>query len=183
MLVLDLRLVDPPAETAITLDEVKLHCRIDHADEDALLLGLIGAATDHIEGRDGVLGRCLVAQRWAFDVDQLRGPVRLPFPDASAAAIVAEGGPVSAADVELVHDVRGAIVRPADGATWPTGRATIEFVTGWPDADAVPDAIKHAMLLLIGHWYERREATTGERIADLPFGVAALLGPYRRNAV
>lgn len=40
--------------------------------------------------------------------------------------------------------------------------------------------LEQAQLLLIGHWYENREAVVvGSSVADLPFAVEALAGPYR----
>ena len=39
----------------LTLDEAKLHCRIDHADEDALLGALITASTTAVANELGVV--------------------------------------------------------------------------------------------------------------------------------
>ncbi|MTC72297.1 head-tail connector protein [Providencia sp. wls1914] len=42
------------------------------------------------------------------------------------------------------------------------------------------DDVKNAMLLLIGQWYENREATNiGNITSALPFATEALLQPYR----
>ena len=42
------------------------------------------------------------------------------------------------------------------------------------------DDVKSAMLLLIGHWYESREAVTlGQAVSTIPFAVEAILQPYR----
>ena len=44
----------------------------------------------------------------------------------------------------------------------------------------LPAAIRAAMLLLIGNWYENREAVVvGATVAELPLGVQSLLQPYR----
>jgi len=70
------------------------------------------------------------------------------------------------------------------GETWPTtalrpiNGVYIEFKAGYGDAATdVPETVKQAMLLLIGAWYEQREAitTTGLNVKDVPFGVKALL--------
>ena len=46
--------------------------------------------------------------------------------------------------------------------------------------DPLPAPVRQAALLLIGHWYENREAVTvGFRGKDLPMGVDRLLAPYR----
>jgi uncharacterized phage protein (predicted DNA packaging) len=46
--------------------------------------------------------------------------------------------------------------------------------------DPVPKAIEQAMLLLIGHWFEHREAVIdGWRPNTVPFTVDCLLAGYR----
>jgi len=53
---------------------------------------------------------------------------------------------------------------------------------GEPDDDFAliyNDAVHVAMLLMIGHWYSKREAVTEGSTSELPLGVSALLGPYR----
>jgi hypothetical protein len=35
------------------------------------------------------------------------------------------------------------------------------------------------MLLLIGQWYESREAASAISMSEIPFAAAALLAPYR----
>lgn len=67
---------------------------------------------------------------------------------------------------------------------WPVTRprqdaVTVTYVSGTA-ASSVPDGVKHAMRLLIGHWYEHREQVTlGMIPSSLPMGVEALLNPYR----
>ena len=56
-----------PAALPLTLDEVKAHCRVDSADDDAILTSLIHAATGHFDGWTGTLGRCLVTQDWSIE--------------------------------------------------------------------------------------------------------------------
>ena len=53
---------------------------------------------------------------------------------------------------------------------------------GYGEASAVPRPIRQAILLLIGTMYENRESVLvaqGVTVAQLPFGVDALLMPYR----
>lgn len=46
-------------------------------------------------------------------------------------------------------------------------------------ADNVPQELKQAMLLVVGHLYENRELSTMDSINTLPFGVKELIGSYR----
>jgi uncharacterized phiE125 gp8 family phage protein len=71
----------------------------------------------------------------------------------------------------------------AYGKTWPTttlrpaNGIVIEFDAGYGDlASDVPKRVKQAMLLIIGHLYERREQSTEKALSEIPFGVKALLG-------
>ena len=49
----------------------------------------------------------------------------------------------------------------------------------------IPQSIKQAMLLLIGEWYEQREAAADTKytIQTIPWGVKQLLAPYREATV
>lgn len=63
----------------------------------------------------------------------------------------------------------------------------LEYVKNYLRCDELetplPSPIKHAILLLIGHYYENREATIDKRyeVVELPMAVASLLAPYRRE--
>jgi len=69
------------------------------------------------------------------------------------------------------------------GQSWPSATLrpanaiVIRFVAGWASLGELPLRIKQAMLLLIGHWYENREATiTGTISREIEFAVSSLLG-------
>ena len=80
-------------------------------------------------------------------------------------------------------------ILPANGGSWPypatyaPGTVKITFVAGtYGDGVMVntcPAAIKHAILLLVGHWYTNREAVVPGGMANLPLAVDALLAPYK----
>lgn len=63
------------------------------------------------------------------------------------------------------------------------GGAAVDFTgagTGTHFLGAIPQPILQALILLVGHWLENTEAVSiGNPAAVLPFGVEALLGPYR----
>jgi uncharacterized phiE125 gp8 family phage protein len=78
----------------------------------------------------------------------------------------------------------GRIVLPYAGV-WPTATLwtvnpiTIEYVAGYYASNPIPDELKAAMLLLIGHLYEHREETTEKALQNIPFGVDCFLGLFR----
>lgn len=177
-----------PAATPVSLDEAKAHLRVDGSDEDALITGLINAATAHLDGWSGVLGRALVTQTWSQTYDAFTNPLRLPMPAASVTSVTyvdADGVTATVASDQYVlrADALGSLVEPAHGATWPTprsqsGAVAVVFTCGTAAAD-VPAAIKAAILLMIGDLYASREAVvTGTIVAENPT-VAALIAPYR----
>ena len=45
-----------------------------------------------------------------------------------------------------------------------------------------PTPLVQAMLLLIGHWYNQREAAATAQYHEAPYSVQALIKPYRRLA-
>jgi hypothetical protein len=65
---------------------------------------------------------------------------------------------------------------------WPTtplraaNGIVVQYTAGWTSAATVPLTIKQAILLLIGHWYENREASTvGAVSRAIELGVTNLL--------
>ena len=56
------------------------------------------------------------------------------------------------------------------------------YVAGVADS-AVPAPIKHAILLMVGHWYANREAVAPGQMHEVPMAVDALIRPYRRVGV
>jgi uncharacterized phiE125 gp8 family phage protein len=64
------------------------------------------------------------------------------------------------------------------------GALIVNFVCGYTNAAAVPQAIKQAMLLIIGHLYENRsDVLTGTQINEMPLASRYLLEPYRNNFI
>lgn len=190
--------VTAPDETPVSLAETKLHLRVDDDDNNALIEALIQAATDHFDGRTGMLGRAIVTQTWRADMRSwpVGGRIWLPLGD------VIEVVSVKYQDVDDIEqtldptDYCGPFVnacgtwleRPSS-ATWPSlfdrqDAASIEWKAGFGNAAAVPAAIKQAILLLVGQWYETRETVVlGQTVAELPFAVTALISPYRRRVI
>lgn len=176
-----------PAGEPLTLAEAKAHTRADDAD-DALLTALITAAREHVEG----VTRCLLFSRaavlsldgWA---DEICWPVA-PLASVESVKYIDTDGNQQALDESVyrvdTNSTPGRLT-PAYGTSWPAARAvtnaiTINCTVGYADAGAVPQAIKQALLLLVGHWYANREASiVGAPVTDLPMAVDALLDPYR----
>jgi uncharacterized phage protein (predicted DNA packaging) len=50
-------------------------------------------------------------------------------------------------------------------------------------AAPIQPPVKHAVFLLISHFYENRDASSDRPSAAIAFGVDALLQPYREQAI
>jgi uncharacterized phiE125 gp8 family phage protein len=184
-------LVTAPAVMPVTLSEAKAHLRVDHDDEDTLITALIAAATGHLDGWTGVLGRCIVSQTWRQDMDGFGdGDIRLPFADVTA-VVVAYTDTANAtqtfagASYHLTADAMSSLIELADGASWPDTaiRPDAVRVTMTVGYSAVPPAIKAAILIHIGQLYENREVSAMSAVAMLPLAHDALVSPYRRVGV
>jgi uncharacterized phiE125 gp8 family phage protein len=172
--------------------EAKAHLRVDHFDDDALITVLIEAATSHLDGWTGVLGRALVTQTWSQSFDAFSDRLRLPMPAASVTSLtcINQAGTtitVAEGDYVLSADALGSFVEPTYDVEWPTPRdqsraVTVTFTAGGAVAD-VPAALKAAILLMVGDLYSNREGVvTGTIVAENPT-VSALIRPYCRTGV
>jgi uncharacterized phiE125 gp8 family phage protein len=186
-----LSLATAPVELPLSLAEAKAHLRVLTSNQDGLITGLISAASAHLDGRSGILGRALVTQTWDVRFDRFSGcgAMELPMPPLQSVTHVKyldDAGVETTLDpsqyvVETGHMVGR--IRPAYGLTWPfarceSGAVRIRFVADHGDAGAVPQPIKQAMLLLVGHWWINREAV-GDAQGPHAFAVDALTMPYR----
>jgi uncharacterized phiE125 gp8 family phage protein len=179
-------LITPPASGIVALSDVTDDRRIDPDMDNLRITALIAAAGSYLDGWSGILGRCILPQTWAIRQDSLCDS-RLPFPDVRSAVVKY----FDASGAEQVLDP-GAFRLVNDGLS-----SFLQIVAGFappavadrPDAvrieaefgmDAVPPAIRQAAILLIGHWYENREAAVlGVSAATVPLAVEALLAPWR----
>ena len=180
-----------PAVPLLTIDEVKAHLRVDHADEDALIYGLIDAAAAHLDGYSGIMGRALITQTWAVDFPTFTNRINVPLGPIQSATIqyydsLNTQQTLATSVYAVLNDGLGPYVTLRYNQQWPQtytrdDAVRITWVAGYGTAAAVPAAIRAAALLLIGHWYEHRSAVNvGNITSTLPFAVDALLAPFRR---
>lgn len=188
-----IRVVTPPTVEPVTLDEVKLHCRIDHDDEDTLLTTLITAARQYCET---FTGRAFITQTIQYDLPRWpqRKAIYLPSPSLQNVVSVTwwdvEGNDtVLTAGTDYLVDTApepGMVLLP-DGILWPNEPLytvhpiRVEYVAGYGLAADVPEYIKAAIKLYAAALYENREAVlpAGHIGRTLPMGVDALLWQER----
>lgn len=182
-----------PTSEPVSLVEVKQHLRVTHNSEDALLLLYMQAAREHIERttRRQLLTATYVLGLDAFpSCDTFRLP-RAPIQSVTSIAYLDTAG----VSQTLATSVYGVNTRcePGQvflkyGQTWPSSYSqeqavTVTYLAGWGHYSQVPPQLKMALLLLVGHCYEHREATAEKALMEVPFGVGNLLWLHRVEVV
>lgn len=182
-----------PAAYPVTLQDVKRNSRVDGTDDDALLTAYIEAATAHFDALAGVLGRALINQTWqqklpyfpdcgviGLDLSPIQSITSITYYDTDNMQQT-----LSNETYTILEDPLGVYVTLQVGQTWPDvacreDAVTITYVAGYgATASSVPAPIRQAIMLLVGQWYENREAA-GSPMQELPFSVCALVSPFRR---
>lgn len=164
--------VTGPTGEPVSLDDLKLHLRIDGRDEDALLAGLITAARQEVEFETG---RALMTQTWDLWLDGwpcVHGTpsavLRIPLPRLQAVAWVkyfdtANGEHTLDASAYYVDSAsEPGRVCLAYGQSWPAtvlrpiNGVQVRFTAGYGDAGSVPPKLAAAIKLVAGWLYENR---------------------------
>lgn len=157
-----------PTQEPVSIDDLKLYLRIEHADEDFLLGMLLRASRLDCER---FIRKQFLTATWQLKLDDwpTSNIIRVPKPPlqsvSSISYIDADGNPQtlnsSVYQVDIIsHPGR---IMPAFGQVWPTLRGetlnaiTITFLAGWTTPTLVPDSLRIAIMMLAGDMYEHRE--------------------------
>lgn len=177
-----------PVTEPVTVLEAKLHLRIDHDDEDLLVARLIAGARRYAEmvSRRAFVTQTLVGglEQWPRD-----NVIELPYPPLKSVTSItyvnAAGATDTLASTGYGVDTKRGRIYLAQDAQWPSATLrtydpiTVTWVAGYGDMGTfVPDMYRQAILLIVGHLYENREAvvaTQGISMGVLPMAVDALL--------
>lgn len=184
-----LQLLTKPTNYPISVDEVKLHSRIDNDAEDSFLNMAIAAATNRVEA---ITGKAIISQTWIEYFDTFPAKICLRKGDVQSVTSVKyiDNDDVVQTVDTAIYDVdiysNPARVISAFGKSWPSdvkdtlNAVYVEYVAGFgDDSSDVPDDLKWALFLLTGHFYENREATTDLKLIETPMGVDSLLARHK----
>ena len=177
-----------PTSEPVTLTEAKAHMYVDTTDDDTLITTLITSARLYAENftRRAFITQTITAR---YDYFPCFFEVEKP-PLASVSSInyldtTGNSTLLAASGYDVDIYATPARITQAYGTTWPSTRAdvpntvTVVYIAGYGVGSAVPETIKQAILMMIGHWYENRESTSQNMtVIDVPMGVESLLMPY-----
>lgn len=184
------RLVTGPSTEPLTYAEAKAYLRLNDDSEQSLVTSLISAARGIVEGQTW---RPLISQVWATQLD---------FNEVNTSVIRINKAPVISVDTVTYYDSNNAL-QTLSATNWESdiygsparvrlktppivyermNALQINFTAGYANAAAVPNDIKTALYMIIGHLYEvRMEVAIGNIVQEIPMASKYLLEPYRNS--
>lgn len=181
-----LKITIQPNEEPVSLAEAKLHLSITESDEDQYIDTLIMAARQKAEN---ITGRALITQTWEMVLDSFPNIICVTKPPLQSITSIEYtdllGNTQVLSNTKYNVDTHSipARITPSYLLSWPDTRGVINavkvtYIAGYGDSDAVPESIKQAMLLMIGHWYEHRESVSDFQVFSVPNSAEYLLSQY-----
>ncbi|ODM77789.1 head-tail connector protein [Bradyrhizobium elkanii] len=160
-----LRISQRPAGYPVSLDEAKAQLRVTGTASDALIGGMIGAATAHCEA---LVQRAFVPRTFQWVLPHWRHVIEIPIAPVAYDAVHSIMFVDWATETQQTLDPASYVVQtagdsirifPKFGTCWPVlfsyapEPIVIEFDAGYEDIDDLPPNVKAAILLQIRHLY------------------------------
>lgn len=189
-----LTLTSQPGEEPVSLQEAKDHLRVTSSDDDAYIAALIVTVRKRVEHHTN---RGLITQTWEQKHDAFPPRDDMPIqlcknPVQSVTSIEYEDidgntQTWSSGNYQVFADNGVTKIAPSPDVDYPDtederrNAVTITYKVGYGDDwNDVPDPIKQAMFLWVGHLYENRESINiGGIVNKVPQTAVWLLDPYR----
>src|SRR5690606_239729 len=185
----DLQVIEEPVEEPVSLEEAKLHLRVDDNHEDSLIQNHIKTAREVAAAETGRLGILTTKIRMSLDRvprDRVLILPGAPLQSVESVTYQDRDGSEQTLDPSLYYVEK----TPQPGyifmlREWPLVNPnhprplTVEYTVGWPSPEKVPASIKAGMLLHIGHLFENREEVVlGASATTLPLASQRLYRPH-----
>jgi uncharacterized phiE125 gp8 family phage protein len=187
-----LKMITLPSGVLVTLAEAKQHLRVDTDDEDDLITAYVAAATEWCAGFQNRAYLTQVLEQsfddfpdWVFAL--LRPPLvsveSIKFTDVNNTEYTFDP-----AKYIVDTDSEPGRISLNYNVIWPTvvlrpiNAVRVRFTAGYPDVSKVPEVVKQAIKLLVGHWHANREPL-GQVTGEMEFCVKSLLGQNRVRPV
>lgn len=183
--------ITPPVLLPVALSDAKQHLRVDVSDDDALITATIKAAAAYVENYTGrVLVETVFAKNYTHfpcEISLKRHPV---ISVDSLKYLNSEGveTTLSSSEYQIFLTSDTALIKPAYDKKWPLYRCNqydsvvVEFTSGYDDIGNIPSDLRHALLLILGHWYENRESVvigSNLNVLEVPFAAKALMDMHK----
>ena len=180
-----------PAAEPVSLAEAKIHLRQDFPDDDDLITTLIAAARQHVSM---VTRRAFVNTTYTLKLDEYPTEIWIPVSPLSSVTSITYidtngNSQTEALSVYSVDtDTEPGRISQAFDQSWSDTRdqnnaITVTFISGYGAAASdVPETFKASIKLLVGHWYQSREAVAvsiGGNIVEIPLALKMLLDGQR----
>jgi uncharacterized phiE125 gp8 family phage protein len=180
-----------PTLEPISVSEAKLHLRgIPYGDEDSLIANYIAAARAYVESECDIQ---IMRATWQWTLDRFPPGDTIQFPKPPLAGVSSitytdtDGVEQTLDPSKYVVDTTSLFGRIslAEGESWPStlsqaNTVIITFLAGYADRSSIPPNMRGLLLLIIGHFYENREAASPERIYEVPLAARSLMSQLRR---
>lgn len=169
---------------AITVAQAKEHLRITHANDDTYIEAITLAASEYCEDYQNkvYVAREVVDYLDSFPTE-IR-PVRSPLISVTTLKYYDTDNVlrtlVLGTDYEVDIYTEPGRITEYYNTSWPDTRSKVNAVVltyqaGYVARAVIPEEIKHAVKLMIGHLYENRESVTPLNMMELPTGLKTLL--------
>lgn len=179
-------------ESLFSIAEVRKHLRVVSDREDAEIAGFLAAATQYLDGPNGILGICLATRTMRYEMPGLcADETRMPLGPNVQIETFEYSDPTGAAQTipstafYVGKDTHGQFVRFKSSFQIPEVEAErpdavrITYTAGFGPPSDVPQPLRSAVLILTSSLYNVRETEVTERLFKSSFGVDDLISPYR----
>lgn len=190
-----LAVTSAPAVEPLSLEETRRHLELHESqtDDDLLIQGLIQAAREHVERETH---RALVTQTCRLTLSRFpegREPLYLPRPPLLAISSIAyydgdnASQTLSTSGYTVSTDHEPGLLQPPPGSWWPStacreDAVRVTYTAGYgATAASVPRALRQAMLLIVGRWFESRTEdveSQRQRWAEIPAGAQRMIANF-----
>ncbi len=177
-----------PTLPAVNLEDVKDRLVVDLNDDDPSVEFWLATATKHAEN---FLNRRLMPQSvelkmdgfpshgFEIGIDPVRSITSIKYDDSDNVEQT-----LASSVYESDLDRLKGWIQPKTGQVWPSTYDKLQSVriamdVGFASAAVIPQPIRHAIILMVGHYYENRENVAVGALKEIPQGAKAHLWPLR----
>lgn len=179
-----------PTTEPLAIDDAVRHLQLAVSGDNGYVISLIQVARDVTEG---ATGQILAPSTWRGVCEKWPSCGRIsitpsPINSVTSLKYYPDGGgalvTVSSADYTVSTDVYPAVITFGEDFTRPDiadrpDAIQINFTAGYSTIANVPPSIKHALRILVRHYYDHPEAVASGAFDQLPFGLQHLLASNR----